>query len=467
MDSRLEAVYRACPVWAQNAAVSLYGAWWRARRMGPVFRDKVREFQSRETFDHSQWREFQTQRLRLLLNHCFNTVPYYRGTWARLGIDEGALERFEVEDLGRLPTITKDDVRQAPNSFVSEVPNKGRIYTSHTSGSTGCPLEIRMTAATHRTIYAAYEARCRNWAGVNWKMSRAMIGGRLVVPKAVSGPPFWRYNAAERQLYLSAFHIAPSTAPHYAAVLNRYRPDYLVGYASAHYFLARMLDEAGIAVHSPKAILTSSEKLDGEMRVVLERVYRCEVFDGYSGVESCCLASECGEHRLHVSPDVGVVELLDEPGLAVESGDDGEIVATGLLNFDQPLVRYRTGDVARSSVGPCPCGSSMPVLNELVGRLEDTVIGRDGRETVRFHGLFVGLASISEAQLVQERVGLFTVRVVAPEGLGDFERETISKRLFDRLGTIDVVFETVGSIERTERGKFRAVISKVPRPAPR
>ncbi|MGE3817824.1 MAG: phenylacetate--CoA ligase family protein [Isosphaeraceae bacterium] len=463
MANHFESIYRRCPIWTQNVAVSLYGAWWRRRRMGPIFQRKVAEFRSRERFTALQWREYQVQSLRLLLRHCFATVPHYRETWSSLGIDQRELARFELEDLRRLPTVGKEDVRRSPASFLSEAPGKGRLYSTHTSGSTGTPLEIRMTASTHQTFYAAYEARCRNWAGVDWRMSRAMIGGRLVVPEAVANPPFWRYNAAERQLYLSAFHIAPSTVAHYAGALNRYRPDYLVGYASAHFFLARMLEEANLDVHSPKAILTSSEKLDAEMRAVLERVYRCEVFDGYSGVETCCLASECASHRLHVSPDVGVVELLDEAGRESEPGAEGEIVATGLLNFDQPLVRYRTSDVARRSLEECPCGSSMPILDELVGRVEDTVVGPDGRETVRFHGLVLGLPSIREAQLVQESVDQFTVRIVAPDGLGNFERETIAKRLTERVGDVSIEFEVVGAIERTSRGKFRAVISKVSR----
>ncbi len=57
-------------------------------------------------------------------------------------------------------------------------------------------------------------------------MSRAMIGGRLVIPKAKAEPPFLRYNLAERQLHMSAFYISPQNAQHYVQALNQFQPDY-------------------------------------------------------------------------------------------------------------------------------------------------------------------------------------------------------------------------------------------------
>jgi phenylacetate-CoA ligase len=292
-----------------------------------------------------------------------------------------------------------------------------------------------------------------------------MIGGRLVVPKAESKPPFWRYNSAERQLYMSAFHISPSNAPYYVQALNHYQPDYLVGYACSHFFLARMIREQGLKVHQSKAVLTSSEKLTPEMRHSIEQAYRCPVFDAYTGVEVCGLASECERHQLHISPDVGILELLDEQGNPVRSGEPGEIIATGLLNSAQPLIRYRTGDWAVVSNKSCPCGRQMPVLQQLIGRLEDTVIGSDGREMVRFHGIFVGLPHVREGQVIQEALAQFRLRLVVDANFGDEDRKIIHRRFQERLGPVTLTFELGDRIERTARGKFRAVISKVQRNA--
>ncbi len=466
MASRLDSIYRASPVWVQNLGITLFGLMWRRRRFGPAFRAAVPEFAARERFSAAEWDAFQTVELRTMLGWCFERVPYYRRTWEKLGLTAAELAQFRIADLPRLPMISKQDILAAPADFLA-TPVEKKLHTYKTSGSTGTPLEIQMSADTQQRWAAAYEVRCRRWAGVDHTMSRAMIGGRLVVPEGTSAPPFWRYNAAERQLYFSAFHISPQNVPHYVGALNHYKPDYLVGYASGHFFLARMIEEAGLTVHQPKAILTSSEKLTSEMRATLSRVYGCKVFDGYSGVEPCCLASECEHGRLHVSPDVGVVELVDDHGQPVAAGEQGNVIATGLFCFDQPLVRYRMSDLAIAATEPCPCGRHMPVWRELVGRLEDTVIGPDGREMVRFHGILLGIPGIVEGQVIQEEIDRFTVRVASRTELRPEDLALIRSRFAERLGPVRVEIVRVDAIERTSRGKFRAVISRVPRSARR
>lgn len=464
MSKLTDLVYKYSPVWFQNVGISMFGLMWQRRRFGGVFKAAYTQFKEREQFNSEQWRTYQEGQLQRLLAHAVESVPHYRAIWQNSALFPKNIHEFTLEDLNLFPLLEKDDIRSKPESFLSENVRNQRLHTYLTSGTTGTPLAIKFSTEMHQTIAAAYERRCRNWAGVNLNMSRAMIGGRLVVPKGNANPPFWRYNVIEKQLYFSAFHISPQNTPLYVDALNHHKPDYLVGYASSYFFLARFILEQKLTVHQPKAVLTSSEKLTNEMCSIIKRAFNCDVFDGYSGVEACCLASECEYHRLHVSPDVGVIELLNEHGAPVLPGQPGEIVATGLLNYAQPLIRYRTGDMAIISDESCPCGRAMPVMHELVGRLEDTVIGSDGRETVRFHGIFVGLHHIHEGQIIQETLTRFLLRLVVTPLFNDQDRETIKNRFEERLGPIELQFEIVDKIERTERGKFRAVISKVRRP---
>jgi phenylacetate-CoA ligase len=463
VPSRLDRLYSGSPAWLQHLGVSAFGLVWKRRRYGGRFQQGIAHFAQREGNAPEEWQIYQNKRLREMLAYAIHSVPHYRDTFDKVGVDAEALVDFTVQDLGKLPLVCKEDIRRQPERFLSETQDSNKLHTYHTSGTTGTPLAIKFTSAMHQTTSAAYEVRCRRWAGVNYRMSRAMIGGRLIVPKAHASPPFWRYNIVERQLYMSAFHISPTNVQAYVDALNRYHPDYLVGYASAHFFLARVIHEAGLVVHRPRAVLTSSEKLLPHMRAMIEQVYRCRVFDAYSGVEWCCLASECECHNMHLSPDVGVVEILDATGHPVAPGTPGEIVATGLLNFAQPLIRYRTGDVGIVSEEQCPCGRRMPILKELIGRLEDTVLGSDGREMVRFHGIFVGIPSIKEGQIVQEALDRFHLRLVTEPTFDDSDRAIIQKRFAERLGPVDLTIKLVDQIERTENGKFRSVISKVHR----
>jgi phenylacetate-CoA ligase len=461
MPTLASKIYAHSPVWYQNLGISLYGMSWRSRRFGGVFSKEAKAFHARESFTPHQWRHYQAQALRRILRAALR-APYYKEAFSLSGFSEKNIDAFQPDDLKDLAPLEKDKIRRNPKSLIVEN-NPEKLHLYLTSGTTGTPMEIYFSDEMHQKWSAAYEIRCRRWAGLDNSMSRAMIGGRLVVPEANAKPPFWRYNFAEKQLYMSAFHISPENVPHYAKALAKYKPDYLVGYASAHYFLARMMQQQKLKPHRPKAVLTSSEKLTPEMREVLEKVYRCRVFDAYSGVEACCLASECDSGRMHVSPDVGIIEIVDPDGRPVKTGEVGEIVATGLLNEAQPLIRYRTGDYATLSDEKCLCGRAMPVLKELVGRLEDTVVGIDGREMVRFHGIFVGVPKIREGQVIQETLSDLRLKLVADGRLDENEERLIRGRFEERLGAVKLTIEYVDYIEKTERGKFRAVISKVQR----
>ena len=463
MASFFDKIYAHSPLWIQNLGISAYGLVWRHRRFGGGFKQYVDDFISHEYFSYDEWLAYQTRELQKLLVYAEKNVPYYHEVFKTSGLSSSELANISLDQLVRLPLLEKDTIRSSPDQFLSQEVDQTKLHTYLTSGTSGTPLAIKFTSDMHRHWSAGYEVRARRWAGLNYKMSRAMIGGRLVVPKAQVAPPFWRYNIAEKQLYMSAFHISPKNARYYVKALNHYRPDYLVGYASSHFFLARMINEQGLDIFQPKAVLTSSEKLFPEMRDAIEKVYRCPVFDGYSGVEACCQASECEHHNMHISPDVGIIELVDEHGKPVKNGEVGEVVATGLLNFEQPLIRYRTGDMAIMSDESCSCGRGMPILKELTGRLEDTVIGPDGQETVRFHGVFVGLQHVREGQVIQKTYSKFCLRLAVEPEFDDDDRNTLYKRFEDRLGPIELEFELVDRIERNERGKFRAVISHVQR----
>lgn len=456
-------IYDYSPVWVQNLGITLYGFMWKRRRFGGVFKEELEKVRKREIFGDGDWKEYQENKLGELLVHSYHTVPYYREAFSKAGLDEKVLLTFNPDDLVKLPLLEKEVIRKNPESFVSNDYRLKGLHPYLTSGTTGTPLTVYFSSRVHQEWSAYYEARVRNWASVIYTQRRAMIGGRQVVPNGVASPPYWRKNWAEGQLYMSAFHISPESAPHYAKALKDWKPDYLVGYASSWFFLSRFIVEQNLKTVNPRAVLTSSEKLADDMRTTIEKAFGCPVFDAYSGVEACCLASECEHHNLHVSSDVGIIELLDEKGLPVKEGTPGEIVATGLINFAQPLIRYRTGDYAVFSNEVCECGRKMPILKELAGRLEDTVIGPDGREMVRFHGLFVGLPNIIEGQVIQESLDKIRLRIVTSEGYSEKDKNELEKRVKDRLGPVMVEIEKVNQIERTSRGKFRAVISRIKR----
>jgi len=198
------------------------------------------------------------------------------------------------------------------------------------------------------------------------------------------------------------------------------------------------------------------------MRKVIGDVFQCKVYDGYSGVEACGLISENKQGELFFSLDSGIMEVLDSEGKDVDFGGAGEVVATGLLNYDQPLIRYRIGDTVKLSANQqTRNGCQMLKIDEIEGRVEDVIIGSDGRKMVRFHGIFIDIPSIIMAQVIQNTLQNIQIKLVVDANYAKTSEQLIIERMESQLGAIQVDFLYVEAIERTKAGKSKAVISNL------
>ena len=451
------------PVSIQNIFISAYGLQWKRRRFGGIFFEEYKDFKSRENFDKYHWQDYQLVELRKLLVHAYENVPYYNTKYKEAGFSFNDLRKFELEDLKKLPILSKDELRKYGTSILlsSKREKGGRFFSS--SGTTGTPTRILFSSRMHQKWSAAFEARIRNWAGLTRFNSRGMIGGRRVVPEGISKGPFYRYNYFEKQIYFSAYHISYETVENYAYALKKYKPDYMTGYAVSNYILSRFFQEKGIEVPKIRAIITSSEKLTKEMRQTFQKVYDCKTYDSYSGVEACGLISENEYGQLLLSPDVGIMEIFNNNGEPCKPGEKGEIYSTGFLNYDQPLIRYKIGDQVKLAENQkTMCGRSMTVIEEIIGRIEDIITGPDGRKMVRFHSIFINLPNIIEGQIIQHSLIDFEIKVVCNKSLSVIESKTIISRMTAQLGPVNVQIHQVHTIPRTNNGKFKAVVSNLP-----
>jgi len=455
-------LYHRLPAPARSAAASLRGYYLRRWRYGPETDRLIAEALDREQWTAAQWDRFREQRLVSVLQRAATRVPYYRALWQarrRLG------DRSSWEDLANWPLLDKEAVRARPEAFLADGCRPRRMWRVHTSGTTGTSVTIWRSRETERALYALAAARRRHWYGLSRGDRCALIGGQLVTPTAQRRPPFWVWNAALNQLYMSSYHLAPALLPYYLDALAHYRVAYLEGYTSSLYALAQEALRLGRRDLQVVVAIPNAEPVEDYQRQAIAAAFGCPVRETYGMAESVAAASECQGGRLHLWPEVGCVEVVAD-GRNVPAGALGELVCTGLLNADMPLIRYRIGDRGALTASPpptaCSCGRTLPSLAAVEGRVDDVLFTPDGRRIGRLDPVFKADLPVREAQIVQDTLRRVRIRYVPTENFTPDAARTLVERLQARMGNVAVVLEPVAEVPRTATGKFRAVVCNLP-----
>jgi phenylacetate-CoA ligase len=459
--ARAKAVHGVLPPGLRDMSASAYGWYLRWWRYAQETESLVAAALERDYWTADQWRKYQDERLTMLLHRAATRVPYYRELWRQR---RASGDTSSCEELRNWPVLDKEKVRCSPERFLADDVAVGRLSRLTTSGTSGTPLTTWRSRRTSIEWYALFEARARVWYGVNHRMRWAILGGQVVVPAKQVEPPFWVWNAGLRQLYLSSLHLSERNVGAYIDALRRYRVRHLYGYPSSMYWLAIMARACAVEAPRLEVVVSNAELLLPHQRAVITEVFDCPVRNTYGMSEIASAATECHDDALHVWPDAGVVEVLDDNGEQVEQGQVGRLVCTGLLNLDMPLVRYDVGDrgaLGRARTASCGCGRLLPTLDRIEGRSIDNLVTADGRRVYAINPVFQGLP-IREGQVVQEAIDLVHVNVVCDAGYASSVDEIIRDRIQERLGCIRVEVHCVPAIPRGANGKFRSVINCVP-----
>jgi phenylacetate-CoA ligase len=450
MSSRLLKIYHRLPAGARSAVATLRGWYLRRSRYGKSHPALTAEARERDHWTAQQWKTWREERIAYVLHRAATRVPYYRAQWEARR-QRG--DRSSWELLENWPLLEKSAVRADARQFLADDCEPRHMFREHTSGTTGTPVIIWRSRPSLEQLYAIAEQRTSGWEDIPEGVRWARLGGQLVTPVRQRRPPFWVWNAAMKQLYLSSYHLAPDLIPHYLDALTKYRIVYLAGYPSSLYALAQEALRLGydlpmLAVH------TNAEPLLAVQRQTIASAFRCAVRETYGMAESVAAASECQSGTLHQWPEFGHVEIMP----------DGELICTGLLNTDMPLIRYRVGDRGNPPInnGLCACGRSLPPMGAVDGRRDDVLVTPDGRLVGRLDPVFKGTNAIREAQIIQETLDHVRVLLAPAPGFTEKDEAEMVHNLLDRMGDVRVTVEHVDVLPRTANGKVRAVVCNVP-----
>ncbi len=437
--------------------------WWRfGRRIGPLKSELAR----RERWDPGRLRTWQVERLRDILVHCAQHVPFYRERFRTVGFDPSRLE--DPAQIEVIPPLTKDDIRAHSEDLFAQGVSRRGIKRGWTGGSTGEPTSF-FQSREEAAWFEATVRRCYDWLGIR-------PGDRIV---KVAGLAYWKdwrrpaiqfVNTYFRNLRsLPAPYLKDDVIDSYITQLNEMRAPVLYGYPSAMEMISRRMLESGRRVPSVRIVWTSSETLLEHQRALIREAFGVEPFDGYGGAETP-LAIECRSHQgLHVFEHAKFVEVVDEQGRPVPPGQPGRVWVTLFYNRVWPFVRYDTGDLAEWMPGEesCPCGVRLPRFRRVLGRTGDVLVTPDGRKaTIANVTLVFGAihGQVRAYQFYQDRPDVIEVRVVPTQSYSTQTEAYIERSLRRFLGhEVRLVFRLVDDIQLTPAGKRRILIGQVPK----
>lgn len=450
-------IYSTSPIWLQNLACTLKGSREKRKRLGGKFEGYYKELLSSQWMDLENIEQYQIDKLKFLLEYCKQNIPYYQKVFRELNFVPANVK--SVSDLGKLPILTKEDVRNNYSDLINPNFNE-KVVHAHTSGSTGKSLNFIFSQDAIQYRWAMW-FRHKERFGVRPTDSYATFTGLNAIPLQQTKPPFWRENYAMKQTIFTMHHMSPEKVPFIVQRLNKGGFKYYSGYPSILYSLATIIEDLNLKItNSPDVIFTGAEALLDYQREKISSVFGCIVTDQYGFSEGCGNASRCEHDLFHEDFEYGILECHN-PTVNPDGTRTGEVLATGFTNLAMPFIRYQVGDTATWTDQECKCGRASKTILQVNGRNEDFVITPEGNKILRFDYIFKDTTAIAEAQIVQRELGSIVVRIVKRENytaeqMEPFLKKEVRTKVSQQL---KVEFEYVESIERESTGKFRAVKS--------
>ncbi len=326
-----------------------------------------------ETMSRDELSAIQLERLQWTVKHAWSNNDFYREKLKECGVEPGDVR--SLDDLKRLPFLTKDDFRDQYPLKMLCVPRDTVREMHMSSGSTGTPVVMAYTEADLMQ-WAECMARCQVMAGMQ-------PGDALQIT-----PTFGLFNGGFGFYHgarMAGLFVIPASSGYTNRQIMLMRDFKVRGLGSVVSYASRiieMLDEQGLELPDLKIGIFGAETFSDEMRRRIEERLNIKAFDIYGmtetggvGTTGMDCEARCG---IHVWEDQYLTEIVDpDTGATLPDGAIGEAVFTSLTREAVPVIRYRSRDLTRvASRERCACGRTSLRLDRIEGRCDDMLIAR-------------------------------------------------------------------------------------------
>ena len=314
----------------------------------------------------------QNERLVNQVRHVYKNVPYYKGLMDKKGVTPDDIKT--VEDLSKLPFLTKDDLREAYPYGLLAVPLKDAVRIQSTSGTTG----KRVVA-----FYTQHDIDL--WEDSNARAIAAAGGNQNDVVQVAYGYGLFTggpgLNGGSHKVGCLTLPMSSGFTDRQLQFMCDLEATILCCTPSYAEFLAETIEETGLRDKIKlKAGIFGAEALSNEMRVRLEEKLGIKAYNiyGLTEITGPGVSFECSEQTgMHINEDHFLAETIDPvTGEVLPLGEKGEIVFTCITKQAFPLLRYRTRDICVLSRDECSCGRTLVKMSRLMGRSDDMLIIR-------------------------------------------------------------------------------------------
>ena len=326
-----------------------------------------------ETMPVEDIKKLQSEKLVKQVKHVYENVPYYRNLMEEKGVTPDDVHG--IEDLHKLPFLTKADLRDAYPYGLLAKPLKDCVRIQSTSGTTG----RRVVAFYTQHDIDLWEDCCARAivaaGGTNEDVCQVAYGYGLFTGGA-------GLHGGSHKVGCLTLPMSSGNTERQIQFMTDLNATILCCTPSYAAYLGESMKEMGLTPDQIplKAGIFGAEPWTEEMRRGIEAALGIKAYDIYGLTETSGpgVSFECSEQTgMHINEDHFLAEIIDpDTGEVLPEGSKGELVFTALDKEAFPLLRYRTRDICVLSRKPCSCGRTHVKMSKPMGRSDNMMIIR-------------------------------------------------------------------------------------------
>lgn len=395
-----------------------------------------------------------------LVLHAYENVPWYQETYKSMGISPKDIQ--QPVDFEQLPILTRSDIIDNFDAFVSKKTTASKLKFSTTGGSTGTPLKIGMDPNLNREVP---KWQMFSWWSISPAKNMASIYRGLPIT-GLKKLALSLINYPQKVVRLDATNLTEQAIKEFIEACKKVKPVVIHGYVGAIDVISDYILEHEILVPSPEVIWTTAAPISKVQEEKISSAFQAPVCDQYGCSEIYFIAAQCPQKQgLHQFSDAVKLEIADDHGSILPNKTWGNILITNLKEYQFPLIRYQNGDRGRWLDTKCSCGNHLPLMDKVKGRISDNIIIADdiilsGEYLTTIFDDFT--SAVKQFQVIQHKDKTISVNVVPKGGTDIFEKavKSVERELEERIqGRVSYAVKVVPHIP-VDKGKLRFIIKE-------